>query len=173
MWSEIEKQNIQTKKVYWPKRKIPQYSLNCRLGGASCKPHLCIILSFFVWTTRAVYELHVQIVQSTKGIAKVGFTWSTTQMGNLKNIMVFSALANFLLGSESRISFIFTYFSFSFVILGGSDEEEGKFDHVGWFFLKIEDDWRKSWRVLSQRLFFVQRGSLNGKPSWLVFLRKR
>lgn len=52
-------------------------------------------------------------------------------MGNLKNIMVFSALANFLLGSESRISFIFTYFSFPFVILGGSDEEEGKFDHVG------------------------------------------
>ena len=51
--------------------------------------------------------------------------------GKLKNIMVFSALANFLLGSEFRISFIFTYFSFSFVILGGSDEEEGKFDHVG------------------------------------------
>ena len=51
--------------------------------------------------------------------------------GKLKNIMVFSALANFLLGSECRISFIFTYFSFSFVILGGSDEEEGKFDHVG------------------------------------------
>lgn len=51
--------------------------------------------------------------------------------GKLKNIMVFSALANFLLGSEFRISFIFTYFSVSFVILGGSDEEEGKFDHVG------------------------------------------
>ena len=47
----------------------------------------------------------------------------------LKNIMVFSALANFLLGSEFRISFIFTFFFF--VILGGSDEEEGKFDHVG------------------------------------------
>ena len=51
--------------------------------------------------------------------------------GKIKNIMIFSALANFLLGSEFRISFIFTYFSFSFVFLGGSDEEEGKFDHVG------------------------------------------
>ena len=51
--------------------------------------------------------------------------------GKIKNIMVFSALANSLLIGEFRISFIFTYFSFCFVILGGSDEEEGKFDDVG------------------------------------------
>ena len=64
-------------------KKNHNVPLNCHLSGPQCKPYFC---STFTWTARAVYEnlkgadaLHVQIVQRTKDVAKLGFTWSNTQ----------------------------------------------------------------------------------------------
>ena len=68
----------------WPKRKTPQSSLNCRLGGASSTPHFCIIFCF-------LHELHEQCMQVYEEMmrftrksentmyCKSGFTSSTIQ----------------------------------------------------------------------------------------------
>ena len=112
----------------WPKREIPWYCLNCRLGGASCKPHFCIICRF-------LHELHLQCMhctckwcRETEGIVKVGFTWSITPNGKLKNIMLFSSLqeaspqmGNYRISETGEIIFSKKTVSFlySFLVIPG------------------------------------------------------
>ena len=84
-------------KYNWPKRKIPLCSLNCRLCGASCRPHICFL-----------HELHVQFMQIYEKLMhctcksckfekrnyRSRVYMKYYQNGKSKNIMVFSAMAS-------------------------------------------------------------------------------
>ena len=81
----------------WPKRKIPLCSLNCRLCGASCKPHFCFLHELHVQFTQ-IYEKLMRCTckscKAEKRNCRSRVYMKHYQNGKSKNIMVFSALAS-------------------------------------------------------------------------------
>ena len=104
------KTNIQTKKVYWPKRKISQYSLKWRLGGVHVNLTFALSYDSCMNYTCSVCIARAENRAEHKRYCKRRLYMKHHPNGKIKNIMVFSALANSLLIGEFRISFIFTYF---------------------------------------------------------------
>lgn len=65
----------------WPEQKV--HSLNCCLGGASCKPQFCSIGCFLhtlcVQIDEVLIHCRCKFVERTKDIMRVRFTRNTTQ----------------------------------------------------------------------------------------------